>query len=68
MSLNSDGLAEHATVDLSNAVLEIEAIAGFVEVCHFAFLDGRAAQDAGELADGGKHLTSLSVNVAVQQI
>jgi hypothetical protein len=67
-AIELDGLAEHATVDLANAVLEIEAIAGFIEVSHFAFLDGRTAQDAGELADGSKHLTSLSVNVAVQQI
>jgi hypothetical protein len=53
MPLNLQGLAEHATVDLANAVLEIEAIGGFVQVCHFAFLDRGAAQDAGELADGG---------------
>ena len=48
-------VAEHAAVDLTHAVFEVDPIAGFVEVCHFAILGRGNAQSACKLAYGVEH-------------
>ncbi len=47
--------AEQATIDLAHAVFEVDTVAGFVEVCHFAILMRRNAESACKLAYGVKH-------------